>query len=145
MKAPTVTSHYEVLGRYYFCLPIFKDAPNNHIIIEHENMLRWSTSMDLTINTKKCQSLTIAKRMECERIDLDGIQPAEKVKILGVWFDVKGGWKTHIDALTKASSRNCTECEFYARIYQTMSSNAFSLLLFVPSWNTVHHCWLDCL
>ncbi len=88
-----------------FCFPIFKDAPNNHIIVEHGNMLRWSASMDLSINTKKCQSLIIAKRMDCERIDLNGIQPAEKVKILGVWFDMKGGWKTHIDALTKISSR----------------------------------------
>ena len=55
---------------------------------------------------EEIQSLTILKRTVYDKIEIDEIQESEKIKILGVWFDTRGSWGTHIDTLTRASSRN---------------------------------------
>ncbi len=68
-------------------------------------MLAWSKMMCLDVNTTKCKSLTIYKRKKYDVIEVVGVQPTTSLKMLGVWFDDRGSWSTHVTNITKIVSR----------------------------------------
>ena len=73
------------------CFPIYKSTSNCHILYEHNHLLRWSSEMDLKINTVKCKSLLIPKTSNCEKISLPDVDNVDSLNILGVVFDFRGG------------------------------------------------------
>jgi len=91
------------------CFPIFRDSINQHIYREHQNLISWSSQMDLRINDSKCKSLTIKKSRDCDDIDLNGVVPVDVLSILGVAFDTSCGWTAHFQNVVRNASRR-----FYA-------------------------------
>ncbi|MEL7308202.1 MAG: reverse transcriptase family protein, partial [Pseudomonadota bacterium] len=87
------------------CFPIFKSLPNCHIVFEHEYLLRWSTQMDLKINADKCKSLLIPKTSNCESISLSGVREVDSLSILGVVFDSRGSWSSHVSKVIKTTAQ----------------------------------------
>jgi hypothetical protein len=92
-----------------YCFPIFKSCSNEYILQEHEHLIKWSDSMNLTMNKSKCKSLIIKKSENCEEIRLPGVTSVESLTILGVCFNNKCTWSSNVDRLVKLSSRR-----FYA-------------------------------
>lgn len=88
------------------CCPIF-DTDNSHISRIHEHLLQWSTGMDLKMNTNKSKSLSIYKntRGTIDPIQIPGVQSVDSLCILGVHFNDKGTWSTHVNNVIKAASR----------------------------------------
>ena len=87
------------------CFPIFKSSPNVHILTEHQHLLNWSKSMDLTINAAKCKCLCIPKGRQTLDVKIMDVKRCEELKILGVWFNSKGNWSRHAVEVTKIASR----------------------------------------
>ena len=87
------------------CFPIHKSPQNHHIVAEHENLLTWSSKMDLKINAAKCKSLLIRKTSNCERVSLPGVCGVDSLTILGVVFNYRGSWSSHISKVIKAASQ----------------------------------------
>ena len=86
------------------CVPIFESS-NQHIFQEHQNVLDWSSKMDLSLNKNKCKSLTIRKSSRCESVHLPNVESQSSLKILGVTFNSVGTWKSHVDFVVKTASR----------------------------------------
>jgi hypothetical protein len=87
------------------CFPLYRNSKNSHVLLEHDNLLRWSDSMGLSINAMKCKSLLIPKGKTCESVHVPGVHACNKLKVLGVWFNEKGTWSTHASEITKIASR----------------------------------------
>ena len=94
---------------FTFCLPIYKSSSNLHVSLVHEQMLEWTSSVDLTLNTSKCKSLTIPKTNHCDKISLPGVTNVSALTVLGVTFNQKLTWSSHFDNVIRNTSRR-----FYA-------------------------------
>jgi len=102
------------------CFPIYKSKPNSHILLEHSNLIRWSSRMDLKVNADKCKSILISKTSNCERISLPGVCEVDSLSILGVVFDSRCSWSSHVNKVIKAASQR-----FYPlRLLRPSLSNA---------------------
>ena len=85
------------------------NSSNLHIQSAHDELVRWSSQMDLKINETKCKSLTIRKCHNCVDIVLDGVVAVDTLNILGVTFDGRCGWTSHVQNVIKNTSKR-----FYA-------------------------------
>ena len=119
----TVNSNNVHLVKYAddttLCFPIYDKIPNNHIYAQHQRLLQWSASMDLVINEKKCKSLTIRKSPKCQELSLPRVKRVSNLKILGVTYNERGNWKTHVDNIIKTASQRL----YALRILRPMLSN----------------------
>lgn len=88
-----------------FCFPIYQNSTNEHILNEHNRFLSWSQSMSLDLNFLKCKSLIIRKRNYNVDITLRNTINTDCLNVLGVWFNAKGNWSTHVDSITKTASK----------------------------------------
>ena len=79
------------------CFPIFREKSNNHISSQHARLLKWSSDMDLKVNENKCKALIIKKSPNCEVVQLQGVQYVESMKILGITFNTRGTWSSHVN------------------------------------------------
>ena len=91
-----------------FVIPITRDQPDCYHQ-EHVNMLRWSTSVGLRLNTKKCKYLWIPKSTHCVPPVISDFSVVSELKILGVYFSSNLKWKKQIDYVNKRAS-----CRLYA-------------------------------
>lgn len=87
------------------CLPLLKNNDNSHILRAHENLIAWSNSMSLSINSRKSKCLSICKRFSSSAFRIPGIQSVETLCILGVTFNARGTWSTHVDNIIRCTSR----------------------------------------
>lgn len=102
------------------CFPIYNSMPNCHIVFEHEYLLRWSMQMDLKINADKCKSLLISKASNCESVSLSGVCAVDSLSILGVVFDSRGSWSSHVSKVIKTTAQRL----YPLRILRPSLSNA---------------------
>ena len=72
------------------CFPIYP-LSNPHIRNEHLNLLRWSSSMDLKMNERKCKAVVILKKEKSCRLtrELPEVPVVDPMDILGVCFNSK--------------------------------------------------------
>ena len=92
------------------CFPIYDNSniyvhPNSHIYTQHQRLIEWSANMDLMINENKCKSLIIRKSPKCEEPCLQGVKRVSTLKILGVTYNERGNWNSHVDNITKTASQ----------------------------------------
>ena len=86
-------------------VPIFKNSENNHIMKLHNTIKNWSSSFRLPLNENKCKCLAIPRSKCFQRVPIPNAQFCEKICILGVTFDAKCSWRSHIDIVSKRASR----------------------------------------
>jgi hypothetical protein len=89
------------------CFPVYaSSATNEHINQEHENLLNWSTKMDLKMNKGKCKAVYVPKRNATSSFKLSKIPLVASMCILGVHVDSSGSWSIHVrKTIKKACSR----------------------------------------
>ena len=88
------------------CFPVYRSSTNNHINLEHENLLRGSAAMDLKMNSAKCKAVFMPKRNAVSNLNLSKVPLVKSMRILGVHIDSSSSWSTHIErSVKKASSR----------------------------------------
>ncbi|MEL7309031.1 MAG: hypothetical protein AAGK05_14975, partial [Pseudomonadota bacterium] len=88
--------------------PLFKKSDNDHVSMEHNHLLTWSSMNDLQMNANKCKALTIRKsnvNLSVAIPILPDVQLVDKVSILGVIFNNALTWNSHIDHIVKKCSR----------------------------------------
>ena len=88
------------------CFPVYPSS-SPHIRNEHLNLLRWSSSMDLKMNARKCKAVVIAKKDKdcCVTRELPEVPVVDSMDILGVRFNSKATWSNHIDKIITIASR----------------------------------------
>lgn len=119
------------------CFPIFLNSDNVHILQEHKQLLSWSDSMSLDINESKCKNVVIRKRNFQLPFDILVSTRADSLKVLGVWFNDKATWTTHIEAISKLASRRL----FAMRILkQSISRPNLKLVYFALVRSVLEYC-----
>lgn len=88
-----------------FALPLSKSHQNDHVVTEHENMLAWSSAHSLKLNLTKTKSLLVRKSSAVALIPLPNVQTVNELTLLGITFNERLSWDSHIDAITKKSSQ----------------------------------------
>lgn len=89
-------------------LPLFKYSSNNHVMDEHRHLLEWSASNGLEMNINKSQAITIRKPNISQSLvspPLPDVQFVNQMRILGVIFNDRLTWTSHVDFVIKKCSR----------------------------------------
>ena len=82
--------------------------------------------MDLMINAKKCKSLIIRQSHKCQELSLEGVKQVSTLNILGVTYNEKGNWNSHVESITKRASRRL----YALRILRPTLSNKHLQLIY---------------
>ena len=83
-----------------------KDPVQTMIKTELQNMMTWCDSHGLCLNNDKTKVLVFKKpRIDSSYLDSIIPSPCSHLKILGVVFNDKLNWDSHVDAITKSASR----------------------------------------
>ena len=119
------------------CLPLFRDCNNAHVLREHESVLCWSNRHDLHINATKCKILTIKKSEAYNDFVIPNVTAVEVLPILGVRFNNRGTWSSHVDSVVATSSRR-----FYAAriLRRSLSKSSMLLLYFSLIRSVMEYC-----
>ena len=121
------------------CFPLYK-SDNSHIIREHLQLLEWSSTMDLKINPQKCKSLTIKKKSftcVCEEVSLQNVTPVQSLNILGVTFNNKASWSSHVHNVIRTASRRF----FILRVLRrSLSDTNLRLVYFALLRSVLEYC-----
>ena len=91
------------------CIPVYKDAVNNHVIDEHRHILEWASVHGFVVNTKKCKSLFFAKSRDATDTNLADAPSVQELKLLGVLINNRLDWSSHIQYICRQAVRR-----FYA-------------------------------
>ena len=90
------------------CFPIYKHDLHQSIqsiLTEHDKIITWSKNIGLPINPNKSNCLTIKKVDYCPTPDVPGVKAVHALKILGVMFNSKWNFDSHISQVVAISSR----------------------------------------
>ena len=88
----------------HICTYISPNTPNA-CVVEHKIMLRWSASVSLCKNDKKCQALWIPKSPNAVTPALPDFDTVNELRILGVVFTPDLKWNEHLRQTTKIVSK----------------------------------------
>ena len=87
------------------CFPIYSSSSHNsHIREEHDNLLRWSSNMQLKMNSNKCKAIITMKRNTYLKEDISPVPLVDSLCVLGFYLDSSGSYSTHIDKTIKKAS-----------------------------------------
>jgi len=87
-----------------FVIPVRQDSLRSYDL-EHNNMVIWSHSVGLTLNLRKTKLLWIPKSPLCPPPSLPNVSSVENLTILGVSLSNDLKWHTHLDKVSKVTSR----------------------------------------
>lgn len=87
------------------CLPLFKNSSNNHIEVEHRNILTWSAVNGFKVNSKKCKTICYSKDKKCHSNPLTDVTQEEQIRFLGVILNSRLDWKHQIQRICKLASQ----------------------------------------
>ena len=87
-----------------FIMPLSKAADESYLV-EHNNMLSWSSAHGLKLNLGKCKFLWIPKSLNYPPPFIPEIVAVTDLKLLGVYFTADLKWHKHIDYINKCASR----------------------------------------
>jgi len=92
---------------FYLVLAIYKNSLNEHVKMEHNNLVHWSNNQKLNLNFNKCKSLCVSsfQTRGFSGIPLPGIDFVTSHKILGVIFNESLSWNSHIDYITSLAAK----------------------------------------
>ena len=92
---------------FYLVLAIYKNSLNEHVKMEHNNLVHWSNNQKLNLNFNKCKSLSVSsfQTRGFSGIPLHGIDFVTSHKILGVIFNESLSWNSHIDYITSLAAK----------------------------------------
>ena len=120
--------------------PLYKSSSNNHVVEEHRHLLAWSAQNGLQMNVDKCKALTIRKsNIRCSIIlpALPGVEFVEEISILGVIFNSKFTWTSHVDQIIK----KCSRLLFAFRLIRsTVTSSNLKLLYYSLVRSAIEYC-----
>jgi hypothetical protein len=120
--------------------PLYKSSNNDHVSEEHKHLLAWSVENDLEMNVSKCKALIVRKSNVFHSVAfpfLTGVQYVDKINILGVFFNCKFTWTSHIDYIIK----KCSRLLFAFRIIRgALSSSNLNLLYCSLVRSIIEYC-----
>ena len=106
LKPVTETAHLvKYVDDTTLCVPLYKGSSNNHVEVEHRNILRWSTENGFKVNSKKCMTMSYIKGKEDYSIQLAEVTQQEQIKFLGVFLNCHLDWKPQIQRVCKVASQ----------------------------------------
>jgi hypothetical protein len=86
-------------------IPLYASPTTHHVELEVDNIRKWASSNKLNINTEKSHALAVMKRQHPPPNTLS-LPLVQELKILGVTFNSRLSWETHIkNIVSRASSR----------------------------------------
>ena len=91
------------------CIPLFKNDGNSHVIKEHRRILDWASENGFIVNSKKCQSLFVAKSRNARDVQLKDVPVVNEIKFLGLILNNHLTWNSHVHHICRLASRR-----FYA-------------------------------
>ena len=99
--------HNQIVKYVDDCTFVIPIGPNtlNACIIEHENMVRWSDSVGLRINPRKCKALWIPKSANAVIPTIPDFDIVNELRILGVVFTPDLKWNAHLRQTNKIVSK----------------------------------------
>lgn len=113
-------------------LPLYKNSTNSHVLDEHNHLLLWSAENELLMNAKKCKVLVIRKPNVHHDIVLPDLQVVSELKILGVIFNDKMTWSSHVHFIIKKCSRLMYAMRILRRFLTQKSMKLFYSSLIRP-------------
>ena len=144
------TATYSPLGNHCHVLkyaddtslvfPLFKASDNKHVVEEHRHLLQWSAENGLKMNVKKCNALAIRKPNISRSITLPlppDIQVVDTIRILGILFNDRLTWTSHVNFIIKKCSRLLFA---FRTIRLTVPSSKLKLLYFTLVRSVIEYC-----
>ncbi|MEL7308530.1 MAG: reverse transcriptase family protein, partial [Pseudomonadota bacterium] len=90
---------------FTICVPIYVKNRNTHVLAAHNAVCKWSETVGLPLNTNKCRMMCISRKNNFVPVELDSVPLVNELKILGVIFDTKGDWNTHVNSVIRCASQ----------------------------------------
>ncbi|MEL7307855.1 MAG: reverse transcriptase family protein [Pseudomonadota bacterium] len=119
--------------------PLHKSSRNDHIQREHQHLLNWSMINDLKLNVKKCKAMIIRKpNVQAGLIYIpNDVVETLQLNLLGVIFNSKCTWSSHIDHVIKKCSRLLFA---FRKIRSYFSSHKLRRLYFSLVRTVIEYC-----
>ena len=86
-----------------FIFPIYHSV--NHVADEVQNVICWSRSVLLRLQTKKCKYLFVAKRKDSVPVHIADFEFCTSLKILGIYFCNNLKWDAHFSHIYTITNR----------------------------------------
>ena len=99
-KVHSSTEMVKYVDDITICSPLF-DSNYTLLVDENENILRWAQNNGLVINRKKCKTLVVKRKPCCKSVLLPEIETVSTFKILGVIWNDKLTWKSHVHHVSR--------------------------------------------
>ena len=90
------------------CGRVYKNESTSPVIDEYHNVIRWTEINHMRIKQQKCQQMVVSRKIDQHDFPwtIPDVKLMDEMKLLGVIFDKKLGWKAHVNYIVKkASSR----------------------------------------
>ena len=87
------------------CAPIYHKQTSSLVSEAHDAVVDWSHRYKLPLNVEKCRTMLISSSKECHITHLPNVEAVERLRILGVTFDQRVSWSSHVESVAKSASK----------------------------------------